>query len=297
MSVMAVMETETRALDVALQSPVSDSSPLAEIIAQHDAARDVVEWKLSRARDAERNGFLQKCPIELSGDELSTLSPDERSELILDGNLLRGFFHSVPQDLGATSEEKAQDVPQDLGAPDVPQELKNSRTKETKNTLGAHEAQDVPQDLGATSKEKSPENLIPAEKGFSVSGSRGTQKTGVMHDMLAAYERGEIEPEPVEMTLPKHLGKYARAVANDMALLFGLKRARCDEFPLPYAQSFGAERLSISRDDVKRARAQLVRAGVIEEAGALPILDRRRRSQWGNPTKLYRLPDMESTSA
>ena len=88
--------------------------------------------------------------------------------------------------------------------------------------------------------------------------------------------------------MPPGAGRLMCAAAEDMRLLMGLRLAVDDDRPLPYAASFAAWRLGLGRDKRRASRVirALVRAGVVEEVGALP----RIPDGPPNGTKLYAPP-------
>jgi hypothetical protein len=76
-----------------------------------------------------------------------------------------------------------------------------------------------------------------------------------------------------------------RAVADDIRLLIGLRLAVDEYRPLPYSTRFCAERCGLlHHTQASRVLRQLVDAGVIESAGALPARGK------GDGTKLYQVP-------
>jgi hypothetical protein len=103
--------------------------------------------------------------------------------------------------------------------------------------------------------------------------------------LLVAHAAGELEPVPITLDLPPRAGRMMRAVATDLALLFGLRSAVGDKRSLPYATSWAAERLSEDPRNLGRTLHALVKRGTIGRAGVLPPLDGRSRG-----TTKYRLP-------
>jgi hypothetical protein len=76
-----------------------------------------------------------------------------------------------------------------------------------------------------------------------------------------------------------------RRVARDIRLLLGLRLAVDEDRPLPYATRFCAERCGLRHHtQASRVLRQLVEAGVVVSAGALPARGK------GDGTKLYRAP-------
>jgi len=95
-------------------------------------------------------------------------------------------------------------------------------------------------------------------------------------DLVAGYEAGRLKPIPVQLgELPAAAGKDERRVAEDMALLIGLRLAVDDRRPLPYSTTFAAGRMGWTakgRPDASRASKalrSLVAAGVIVHAYTL----------------------------
>jgi hypothetical protein len=106
-----------------------------------------------------------------------------------------------------------------------------------------------------------------------------------MYRLIAAYERGDLEPVDVELgEMPSYAGHAMQAAAADIALLIGLRLAVDEGRPLPYATSFAAERLGlVDKGHASRALRSLVKAGVVLYVGRLP----RRPNGPREGTKLY----------
>ena len=108
-----------------------------------------------------------------------------------------------------------------------------------------------------------------------------------MHRLLDAHDAGELEPHDVQLgKMPPHAGPIMHAIAADMRLRMGLRRAVGDDRPLPYATS-EAVRNKLAKDKATASNAigGLVRAGVIQHVGQL----KPRRPGWDG-TKLYAPP-------
>jgi hypothetical protein len=94
--------------------------------------------------------------------------------------------------------------------------------------------------------------------------------------------QGELEPDAVALPeLPARTPRLARVVLADLALVYGLRLAACDDRPVPYAAGWAAKRLGCSRPTVWRALRWLVAAGVLEDCGELAARGK------GNGTKTY----------
>lgn len=102
--------------------------------------------------------------------------------------------------------------------------------------------------------------------------------------LLACHELGTLDPLPVRLPqLPEDAPPLAHRVADDMALLFGLRLAAFEDRPAPISARWHARRLSIDRQTANRAHRYLIRVGVLVDAGAMP----GRGGQRG--TRLYAL--------
>jgi hypothetical protein len=106
------------------------------------------------------------------------------------------------------------------------------------------------------------------------SGTPGPGDGPEIYQLEAAYKAGELEPEDIELgPMPSWLGKTARAIAEDMRRLMGLRLSVGEDRPLPYAVSFAMARgLVADRRAASRALRQLVRAGVVIEGEPLAPL-------------------------
>jgi hypothetical protein len=104
--------------------------------------------------------------------------------------------------------------------------------------------------------------------------------------LIRDNERGELEPVDVRLgELPANASPAMRRVAEDIRLLLGLRLAVDEDRPLPYSTRFCAERCGLHHHtQASRVLRQLVEAGVLESAGAMPARGK------GDGTKLYRAP-------
>jgi hypothetical protein len=108
-----------------------------------------------------------------------------------------------------------------------------------------------------------------------------------MRRLLADHAAGLIEPAEVELgSMPPDATPAMRAIAKDMKLRMGLRKAHDEDRPLPYALS-EAVKDGIARypEQVSRALDKLVNAKVITFEGVLP---RRPGRRYG--TRLYGAP-------
>lgn len=100
--------------------------------------------------------------------------------------------------------------------------------------------------------------------------------------LLICHAEGRLEPLPVELPeLPVDAPPLARLVAEDMALLFGLRLAALDVRPVPVSCRWQAVRLGAHYKAVNRVSQYLVGAGVLRDAGQMPSRGGKRG------TKLY----------
>ena len=98
------------------------------------------------------------------------------------------------------------------------------------------------------------------------------------YELLARYEAGLLEPRAVGLgAMPAGASEAMRAVADDIALLIGLRMAVEDDRPLIYSARFRAWRmgwtiLSCEWDKRRANRVinKLLEAGVIEWVGEMP---------------------------
>ena len=104
--------------------------------------------------------------------------------------------------------------------------------------------------------------------------------------LIRDHDRGELEPVDVPLgELPADASPAMRRVAEDIRLLIGLRLAVDEDRPLPYATRFCAERCGLRHHtQASRVLRQLVEAGVVEPAGAMPARGK------GDGTKLYQAP-------
>lgn len=108
-----------------------------------------------------------------------------------------------------------------------------------------------------------------------------------LYGLVRDYDRGELEAVPVTLgELPAGASAAMRQVAEDVALLLGLRLAVDEDRPLPYSARLCAKRCELIRDHghASRVLRSLERAGVIRCAGKL----KPRGMPFG--TKLYRAP-------
>ncbi len=127
--------------------------------------------------------------------------------------------------------------------------------------------------------------------------SLGSSQRPELYDLLDAYERGELQPEPVQLgQLPARAGEDDRRVASDIALSIGLRRADGETRPLPYAERFCAARMGwdgeAGRERARRVLRRLVRWGVIDRAGEM-----QRRPDMPRGTMTYTAPSPPAAAA
>jgi hypothetical protein len=95
-----------------------------------------------------------------------------------------------------------------------------------------------------------------------------------MPELLAQVERGDLVPWQVTLPpLPAKAGCNVRAVADDLACLFGVQAAAGDDRPLLYASRWASARLGIDREVISRALRCLVKAEIIEHVRSLKPLN------------------------
>ncbi len=101
--------------------------------------------------------------------------------------------------------------------------------------------------------------------------------------LLKGYDSGEIAPVDVRLSLPPHARHVTRAVAEDMALLFGLADgAGVGGVPLMYSARWASGRLGITEfSSVSAALRALQQHGAIVRAKCVP-------SWHGRATRTYR---------
>jgi hypothetical protein len=98
-----------------------------------------------------------------------------------------------------------------------------------------------------------------------------------MAALLADHERGAINPEPVALDLPTGTPSTVARVADDVALLIGLRLAVGDSRPLPYAVRWRARDLGLSPATVGRALVSLVSIGALDRGEPMPPLPGRSK--------------------
>jgi hypothetical protein len=129
--------------------------------------------------------------------------------------------------------------------------------------------------------------LLPCNS--STLDSRGVANSASNCDvLLAEHAAARLDSIPVAVRLPKRAGRLARVVAEDFALVTGLRLRVGGRRAIPYAAGWAAERLGEDKRNVGRAIRWLHEHGVIERAGSLPPdVDRLRPA-----LRLYRLSDL-----
>jgi hypothetical protein len=92
----------------------------------------------------------------------------------------------------------------------------------------------------------------------------------------------DLKREPVALTLPPRARHVTRAIAADMALLFGLAdQAGVGDVPLMYSTHWAARRLGVDMSGVAHALHALVECGAIERGKSVPAWN-------GRATRTYR---------
>jgi hypothetical protein len=100
--------------------------------------------------------------------------------------------------------------------------------------------------------------------------------------LLALQRTGRLQARAVGLLSPPSAGPVTRAVAADMANLFGLAdSAGVGDFPLMYGSGWAAGRLGVSGEGVRYALRRLVAHGWIVRAEGVP-------SWHGRSTRTYR---------
>jgi hypothetical protein len=104
--------------------------------------------------------------------------------------------------------------------------------------------------------------------------------------LIRDHDAGRLEPIDVRLgELPATATPTMRRLAENIRLLIGLRLAVDEDRPLPYSTRFCAERCGLRHHtQASRILRQLVEAGVVEPAGAMPPRGK------GDGTKLYRAP-------
>jgi hypothetical protein len=107
-----------------------------------------------------------------------------------------------------------------------------------------------------------------------------------LYSLLRECEEGRLLPVEVQLgALPANATADMAAVAEDVALLLGLRHAAGDTEPLPYAVRFCAQRCGwIDPRRAGRALRALCSAGVIRHVGSMPARGKK------DGTKLYAPP-------
>jgi hypothetical protein len=103
--------------------------------------------------------------------------------------------------------------------------------------------------------------------------------------LLLAYRAGLLEPADDHLgELPPDATSDMRAVAVDMRLLLGLRRAVGEKRPLAYSCRFAADRCGLTKEAASRTIRALEAAGVVDCVDEAPSRGRRRG------LKLYAAP-------
>jgi hypothetical protein len=93
---------------------------------------------------------------------------------------------------------------------------------------------------------------------------------------------GDLKREPLALTLPPRARHVTRAVAVDMALLFGLAdQAGVGDVRLMYSTHWASRRLGVDMSGVAHALRALIQCGAIERGKSVPAWN-------GRATRTYR---------
>jgi hypothetical protein len=108
-------------------------------------------------------------------------------------------------------------------------------------------------------------------------------------DLRAAYYAGTLKPEPVRLgAIPPHFGEIERGVAEDVALLIGLRRAEGENGKIPYPALAPVAIGIVPNGDKRRASLalrRLVNTGVLLDAE--PLKKFKRGDELLDGTKCY----------
>ena len=105
---------------------------------------------------------------------------------------------------------------------------------------------------------------------------------------LRAAAEGRLDVSGVTLTVPARSGHVTRAVAGDMAMLFGAaNNAGHADLPIAYSARWAGRRLGIDHSSVSRAVRSLTAHGSIVVDRTIPVVGKR-------PLRLYRLPKAEA---
>jgi hypothetical protein len=161
----------------------------------------------------------------------------------------------LPRDEGSLSEPGAEDGGPDGPPPHFKEENEEDNTPTTRTRTRTR-----------TRSTSSP--YVPPGPGGNPRPDDGPE----LPRLIEAHKRGQLEPEEVTLgEIPVHAGAVARAIAEHMRLLIGLRYAANERRPLPYATSF-AVACGVAQDKgtASKAIGALVRAGVVEHVGSMP---------------------------
>jgi hypothetical protein len=112
---------------------------------------------------------------------------------------------------------------------------------------------------------------LPPREGVNGLGLGSRGQVSELEELRAAYHAGTLQPVAVRLgPIPKHFGPVQRAVADDLALLMGLRLAEGEERPLPYPAS-AAVSAGLAGDKIQASRIlrRLVNAGVVDHVDTL----------------------------
>lgn len=116
--------------------------------------------------------------------------------------------------------------------------------------------------------------------------SRAVEQFAELRD---AYYAGTLKPEPVRLgPIPPHFGQIERGVAEDVALLIGLRRAEGENGKIPYPALAAAAIGVVPNGDKRRASLalrRLVNTGVLLDAE--PLKKFKRGNELLDGTKCY----------
>jgi hypothetical protein len=132
-----------------------------------------------------------------------------------------------------------------------------------------------------------------------------SHETPEVYDLLERHRLGLLSPVPVCLgAMPPHASDSMRQVADDIALLVGLRLAVDEDRPLMYSTSFCAWRMGwqLASGDPDKRRAsrvinKLIDAGVIELAGEMPRTGTRLLTQPSPATLAGAAPESPAVTA
>ncbi len=177
------------------------------------------------------------------------------------------------------SDTEREELYPTIDRPDMQPRLEDLHELPSQNRIVCHQDEDQVKDQDQDEwwhLRETGHRTAPTRSASTV--GRSDDEQPEMYDLMERHQRGLLSPLPVRLgALPESASDSMRAVADDIALLVGLRLAVDEDRPLLYSTSFCAWRMdwkdASGAPDKRRASRvinKLLDAGVVECVGTMP---------------------------